>query len=106
MQPAVTRSSYEEIELCHGQGLGWRHRCELAVQAHLVSLRIDGDLGRSVVAHHVGFAKVAAIANRLDQPIQPETFADARVEGRPRGAPGDRKSTRLNSSHQIISYAV
>src|SRR5258708_24832769 len=23
-----------------------------------------------------------------------------------RGGPGDRKSTRLNSSHQIISYAV
>src|SRR5258708_9333076 len=31
----------------------------------------------------------------------------ARVGGPPRGeATGDRKSTRLNSSHQIISYAV
>src|SRR5207249_11590530 len=27
-------------------------------------------------------------------------------EGSPRGAPGDRKSTRLNSSHVSISYAV
>src|SRR5947208_5898455 len=30
---------------------------------------------------------------------------DVRDDGRGHG-PGDRKSTRLNSSHQIISYAV
>src|SRR5947208_7410911 len=29
-----------------------------------------------------------------------------RLPANGRGAPGDRKSTRLNSSHQIISYAV
>src|SRR5207244_8207632 len=28
------------------------------------------------------------------------------IEALSRGAPSDRKSTRLNSSHQIISYAV
>src|SRR5207244_13481396 len=31
---------------------------------------------------------------------------DADLEGRERAKVGDRKSTRLNSSHQIISYAV
>src|SRR5207244_6608939 len=37
-----------------------------------------------------------------------ETHAPSRVEGRrlPSTRDGDRKSTRLNSSHQIISYAV
>src|SRR5258708_27433116 len=30
----------------------------------------------------------------------------ARRRSRARGGPRDRKSTRLNSSHQIISYAV
>src|SRR5258708_30141313 len=34
---------------------------------------------------------------------QPESRANRNRHGRP---PGDRKSTRLNSSHQIISYAV
>src|SRR5258708_8573176 len=31
---------------------------------------------------------------------------DARSQARPERVEGDRKSTRLNSSHQIISYAV
>src|SRR5260370_1993259 len=93
-QPAVRRSSYEEIELCHGKGLGRRHRGELAVQTPLVSLRIDRDLGRAVVAHHVGLAKVAAIANRLDLTIQPEPLADAGVEGCPRGEGYGRLSRR------------
>src|SRR5438034_4406579 len=30
----------------------------------------------------------------------------ASVEGLPNGTPVDRKSTRLNSSHTVISYAV
>src|SRR5947208_12799567 len=33
-------------------------------------------------------------------------MADARAEARERQRAQDRKSTRLNSSHQIISYAV
>src|SRR5258708_9724361 len=32
--------------------------------------------------------------------------ARRRQQGRPHWSAGDRKSTRLNSSHQIISYAV
>src|SRR5258708_10879764 len=37
----------------------------------------------------------------------PHPFAAVHVGGTRRmGAVGDRKSTRLNSSHQIISYAV
>src|SRR5258708_24818161 len=52
--------------------------------------------------------------------IDARTFLDAKIEGTPRRWDGktrtvatyfrdykpDRKSTRLNSSHQIISYAV
>src|SRR5207244_11926121 len=37
--------------------------------------------------------------SRVDQPGQPQSL-------RARGLRPDRKSTRLNSSHQIISYAV
>src|SRR5690606_40877723 len=34
------------------------------------------------------------------------TCIEADVRGRHKGIPGDRKSTRLNSSHVKISYAV
>src|SRR5256885_4023091 len=36
----------------------------------------------------------------------PMEAARARVGGRHQREPGDRKSTRLNSSHLVISYAV
>src|SRR5258708_14854051 len=36
----------------------------------------------------------------------PDTMADPVYLRRPAEISGDRKSTRLNSSHQIISYAV
>src|SRR5207244_6411988 len=35
-----------------------------------------------------------------------EGASDGRARSRDRTSPRDRKSTRLNSSHQIISYAV
>src|SRR5258708_11326833 len=35
-----------------------------------------------------------------------DTHAEALADARARQAEADRKSTRLNSSHQIISYAV
>src|SRR5258708_14788540 len=50
-------------------------------------------------------------AARAESPVEPRPVArhrdaaDAAAPGRA-GAPADRKSTRLNSSHQIISYAV
>src|SRR5207244_7788064 len=64
---------------------------------------------------------MATIAPRADQGSQPlqanasAEFEDIKItrviveditEPRNDGTPGDRKSTRLNSSHQIISYAV
>src|SRR5947208_8989293 len=39
-------------------------------------------------------------------PPVPEGFVDGVRHTNPSGTGGDRKSTRLNSSHQIISYAV
>src|SRR5207244_12688796 len=41
--------------------------------------------------------RIAALEDKL---------ADRMLEDAGRTGPGDRKSTRLNSSHQIISYAV
>src|SRR5258708_26294532 len=38
--------------------------------------------------------------------IEVDTTANCRLFSRVRRDGGDRKSTRLNSSHQIISYAV
>src|SRR5258708_10216121 len=35
-----------------------------------------------------------------------ENYPELACDGQAPGLPGDRKSTRLNSSHQIISYAV
>src|SRR5215216_6889796 len=44
---------------------------------------------------------------RVPEPDRRYRRADrARAAGPRRGRPRDRKSTRLNSSHQIISYAV
>src|SRR5687768_18072751 len=37
---------------------------------------------------------------------EPLAVRDARAGAGPRGDPADRKSTRLNSSHGYISYAV
>src|SRR5258708_18973461 len=52
---------------------------------------------------HVG-ARVARDVNGLLAGVQK---AGVEVDGSRRGLPlADRKSTRLNSSHQIISYAV
>src|SRR5258708_29937918 len=43
-----------------------------------------------------------------EQPVAPSAFAGSIKVAvmLPANAEGDRKSTRLNSSHQIISYAV
>src|SRR5438876_12452627 len=51
-------------------------------------------------------SSTAATALRLANTIQPKerTAASAAVRGP--GSAGDRKSTRLNSSHPSISYAV
>src|SRR2546426_5623845 len=69
-------------------------------------------LFRSVVAGE----DVGAVAARMEA-MPPEAFDDdhsgprpvRQLGGKPCGAPGarqDRKSTRLNSSHLVISYAV
>src|SRR5258708_29628011 len=47
-------------------------------------------------------AAAPAIAAGFPAPMNPASLLDAVKHG----VEGDRKSTRLNSSHQIISYAV
>src|SRR5258708_14829867 len=58
-------------------------------------------------------AKLAAAARHPDRADRPGGRADLQVLGQDQGRHSrahhqdqDRKSTRLNSSHQIISYAV
>src|SRR5256885_6602490 len=54
-----------------------------------------------VTLHARARRRITAVARRLALPFQ---LAPARAG---RGAPGgDRKSTRLNSSHPVITYAV
>src|SRR5258708_26665357 len=61
-------------------------------------------------AHAHGAVQLDAAAHELGQ-LARDGRAQARAAKAPRGrgvglGEGDRKSTRLNSSHQIISYAV
>src|SRR5258708_19702665 len=53
------------------------------------------------------FRSLESLSARRSRAVCPHP--SFRITGRPAfqaGLPGDRKSTRLNSSHQIISYAV
>src|SRR5438034_2562936 len=54
--------------------------------------------GRTVVPLRPGDAAVAA--------VRPEDVETTTEPPGPNGVRGDRKSTRLNSSHTVISYAV
>src|SRR3712207_8877341 len=47
-------------------------------------------------------AAISALADRCPVPVE----VDVDIDGRPPEALEDRKSTRLNSSHANISYAV
>src|SRR5256885_8820213 len=49
---------------------------------------------------------VSYLIDRADSPIGIAATADGAVYVASRYAEGDRKSTRLNSSHLVISYAV
>src|SRR3712207_7284294 len=49
---------------------------------------------------------VAAHLAQPDQPQLHDAVLSSQWSGRPVGLAGDRKSTRLNSSHANISYAV
>src|SRR5258708_21456834 len=60
-------------------------------------------------------SEITVVRHRLGEPLQPLRFGDEeagvghaeRIEQHfPLDLEQDRKSTRLNSSHQIISYAV
>src|SRR5256885_11045440 len=52
-----------------------------------------------------GTDRAAAAGARAPRPPRPRRRADRSPSARLRGR-GDRKSTRLNSSHLVISYAV
>src|SRR5258708_30321840 len=65
----------------------------------------DGDPGRDRIGHVVAEAELKIQHLALHR----RTITDAldfQLLGEAGGDTGDRKSTRLNSSHQIISYAV
>src|SRR3712207_7494887 len=63
--------------------------------------RSEADAGRRVVDHD------AALAQADERDEQADADPDGQLEGeRDRAHDGDRKSTRLNSSHANISYAV
>src|SRR3712207_9217178 len=52
-------------------------------------------------------ARHLELRDEVGHPVQPDHVGHVDVEHRgARGADGDRKSTRLNSSHANISYAV
>src|SRR5258708_10582610 len=48
----------------------------------------------------------ARVADSFRSGTPPRVAPGDRSDGHRADSPGDRKSTRLNSSHQIISYAV
>src|SRR5256885_5613172 len=65
-------------------------------------------VGRGAPAHHVRDVGLA-FAYRLDHPAagaEAQRQLNVRVFAGVRGDDRDRKSTRLNSSHLVISYAV
>src|SRR5690606_42164582 len=65
--------------------------------------------GRAATAHGDAIARAVprpARSRRPRAPAPPRFRQRARPAGAPRAAAGDRKSTRLNSSHVKISYAV
>src|SRR5207302_4491283 len=83
--------------------LGLAHQPE-AVAAEVVHVRVDrGDRRRH---GHRGFDRIATFGKReapgLDRIAMRRRYDAATMSGRMK----DRKSTRLNSSHVKISYAV
>src|SRR5205807_7554774 len=66
------------------------------------ALALAGALER----HRPGRADGAVARVRQDRPDRLLDRQLERLSGQPRQAPADRKSTSLNSSHLVISYAV
>src|SRR5690606_40906554 len=65
---------------------------------------VGGEL-RAALAQSSSLAEIDELLGRLDHD-QPYPGADAEGQRGRAGTPKDRKSTRLNSSHVKISYAV
>src|SRR5207245_10927148 len=69
--------------------------------------RKQGGLGRRDFVKLVGGTGVAVTAGVLTKEVLLPAESNAQAAAGRRGiGPGDRKSTRLNSSHGSISYAV
>src|SRR5207244_4680479 len=75
--PAVVRARLEDVDLVAAVGT-------VLVQPHVAGRGIHREAERT------------AMAERVNLRLRVRGFSDKRI---------DRKSTRLNSSHQIISYA-
>src|SRR6266487_5246259 len=87
--------------------MGWLGLCRLFLAPGRVSRRYWGPpdrwSGRPTLMAAAAWR--SAPATRQVQPIRP-LLRDGSRSARLVASPGDRKSTRLNSSHPSISYAV
>src|SRR5947208_7845430 len=63
-------------------------------------------LFRSYPPRHFGSSAIAGVTPFARFPLRFNASRASCTDGHAGEADGDRKSTRLNSSHQIISYAV
>src|SRR5256885_12467296 len=86
-----TLSLHDALPICHHSGIARR------LDVHVAGALADGGLGGRIFHD----ARLRAVVHRT-------RVAILRIEARVRWttARKDRKSTRLNSSHLVISYAV
>src|SRR5438552_17771219 len=114
------RELYQDIILDHGRHPRNFHALEhpthlarghnpLCGDRVTIYLAVDGDRISDVSFEGRGCAISTAAASLMTEVLKGKTVAEARAlfaQFHARVTGGDRKSTRLNSSHQIISYAV
>src|ERR1035437_2163649 len=68
--------------------------------------QLEVDVRQEVERHDGGIVEVGIEKVLLDEPHAVDRIKEAQENARQAGVTGDRKSTRLNSSHANISYAV
>src|SRR3989442_8828248 len=80
----------------------------LSVRPTAVISEISGGLTRAVIHHDLKdvFARLAEACGGNSPPVDKLRFGLSEYDGRAVTTARDRKSTRLNSSHVRISYAV
>src|SRR6266478_3080094 len=107
--PGQVLDQYEVADVIARGGMATIYRARDRDNGHEVALKVPHMQYASDLVFHERFLREETIGHRLDHPAIVRVF-------RPREksqlylameyVPGDRKSTRLNSSHSQISYAV